>query len=135
MYTALGFFLYFCIHYYARMNVEKKRYIASWVLLAVFLPTLLLSSLHVHHESEAEEISCTACVQHHCHGHLSQLSDSMHHCVLCQFLTLTFVAGATDAVIFFFPVCKTFHAQLLCGHCSDNCGIIVTRGPPAYYKE
>ena len=39
------------------MSLERKRYIASWVLLAVFLPTLLLSSLHIHHESEADEIS------------------------------------------------------------------------------
>ncbi|MBO6125903.1 MAG: hypothetical protein J6P55_08650 [Bacteroidaceae bacterium] len=111
--------------------MERKRYIASWVLLAVFLPTLLLSSLHIHHESEANEISCNECVQHHCHGHLSQLSDSMHHCVLCQFLTLTFVAGSACAVVFFSHVSRLLHIRPLCGHCSDRCGIIVTRGPPA----
>lgn len=111
------------------MNVERKRHIASWILLAVFLPMLVLSSLHVHHV-EADDASCTACVQHQCHGHLSQLSDSMHHCVLCQFLTLTFVTGAACTVVFFSYVSRILHAHPLCDHCLDRYGIIVTRGPP-----
>ena len=134
MHIVSGFFLYFCTRNYTFMNSERKRYIASWVLLAVFLPTLLLSSLHIHHESEADEITCSACVQHHCHGHLSQLSDSMHHCVLCQFLTLTFIAGVAGAVVFFSPVCRTLHAQAICGHSTGGYGVIVTRGPPAFIE-
>jgi hypothetical protein len=114
------------------MNLEKKRYIASWILLAVFLPTLLLSSLHIHHESEAYAEQCTECVHHQCHGHLSQLADTMHHCVLCQFLTLTFVAGSVGSVIFFCFVSATHQSQPLCGHSIKGCGIIVTRGPPAF---
>ncbi|MBR4645431.1 MAG: hypothetical protein IKO73_09860 [Bacteroidaceae bacterium] len=114
------------------MSLERKRYIASWILLVVFLPTLLLSSLHIHYESETYEESCTECVHHQCHGHLSQLSDSMHHCVLCQFLTLTFVAGAVGAVIYFSFVCATLHAQPLACYIKGSCGNIVTRGPPVF---
>ena len=113
------------------MNLNTKRYIASWVLLAVFLPTLLLSSLHIHHVSE-DETSCTACVQHQCHGHLSQLSDSLHHCVLCQFLTLSFMATAAGNVVFLFPVCSKLFIKPLCGYRPKRFRIIVTRGPPAY---
>lgn len=130
---SLGIFFVFCLFIcnFAFMNVEKKRYIASWILLAVFLPTLLLSSLHIHHESETYEDSCTECVHHQCHGHLSQLADTMHHCVLCQFLTLTFVAGSVGFVVFSCFVCATRPSQPVCGHSIECCGVIVTRGPPA----
>jgi hypothetical protein len=113
------------------MKLEKKRYISAWILLAVFLPMLVLSSLHIHQESETLQDTCTECVHHHCHGHLSQLADAMHQCVLCQFLTLTFVAGVTSAFLFLSPACRTHYARLVSAHCSDSCGIIVTRGPPA----
>ena len=116
---------------FAAVKQEKGRHIASWLLLAVFLPMLLLSSFHFHENHVSEQTECTECVAHHCHGHFSQLSDSMHHCVLCQFLTLTFVAGSVCAVVFLFHVSRILHARPLCGHCSDRCGIIVTRGPPA----
>ncbi|MBQ9525609.1 MAG: hypothetical protein IJR69_10905 [Bacteroidaceae bacterium] len=113
------------------MNLNTKRYIASWVLLTVFLPTLLLSSLHIHHVSE-DETSCTACVQHQCHGHLSQFSGSLHHCVLCQFLTLSFVAGTAGTVVFLSFVCSQRFVKPLCDHIPGRYYFIVTRGPPAF---
>ena len=76
------------------MNPITKRKIASWVLLAIYLPLLLVSSLHVHETSDASESGCVECVHHQCHGHLTQLSDVMHECVLCQFLTFSYVAVA-----------------------------------------
>lgn len=113
------------------MNLDRKRHISAWILLAVFLPMLLLSSLHIHQESELSADSCTECVHHHCHGHLSQLAETMHHCVLCQFLTLTFVAGTASAFVSLCPACRIHYARPVSAHCTESRGIIVTRGPPA----
>lgn len=113
------------------MKPEKRRYISAWILLAVFLPMLLLSSLHIHQESETPQDTCAECVHHHCHGHLSQLADAMHHCVLCQFLTLSFVAGTAGTYLFLYPSCRTHYARPVSANCTESRGIIVTRGPPA----
>lgn len=115
-----------------KMRLTTKRHIASRVLLAVFVPMLLLSSLHIHETSQAEETACAECVQHQCHGHLTPFSSSVHQCVLCQFLTLTFVAAAVAAVICTLPkritVCaRHSHAVRL-----TYCGVIGLRAPPAF---
>ena len=111
------------------MYQETRRHIASWLLLAVFVPMLVLSSVHIHEIGEAIEMECTDCVHHSCHGHIATATWA-HDCVLCQFLTLTMLTAAVVAVMVFVHVCKKFHALSLCGcHavCRDN---IVTRGPP-----
>jgi len=112
------------------MELTMKRHIASWVLLAVFVPMLLMSSLHFHEPSQIEETTCAECVQHQCHGHLTQLSDGMHQCLLCQCLTLTFVAAAICAVVLFSHVSKTLIAQHQCDIHHDVCGIPTLRAPP-----
>jgi hypothetical protein len=77
--------------------------IASWLLLAVYLPILLASSFHTHHTELQEPLECAACVHHEsCPGHLDTGNIQMHDCVLCQFLQLTFFATASVA----FLVCK-----------------------------
>ena len=110
----------------------RKRHIASWLLLAVFLPMLVFSSLHVHEEhSVATEVACADCVHHNCHGHLTSTSLWTHDCVLCLFLTLTMLTAAVVAVIVYINVCRKYHAQPLKGYHTASCGIIVTRGPPS----
>ena len=114
------------------MNLMKKRHLISWWLLAVFVPMLLLSSLHVHEESvSVAATECTDCVHHSCQGHLMQTSLLTHDCVLCQFLTLTMLTAAVVAVTVYYHVCKEYLAQLFCGYHAACCGIIVTRGPPS----
>lgn len=81
------------------MNPVMKRHIAAWLLLAVYVPMLLLSSLHFHEPSQEMEPTCTECVGHQCHGHLIQLSGGMHQCVLCQVLTLTYVTTVAGALL------------------------------------
>ena len=110
----------------------RKRHIASWLLLAVFLPMLVFSSLHVHEEhSAAIETACADCAQHSCHGHLTQTASWTHDCVLCQFLTLTMLTAVIVAVTVYNHVCKDSYAQPLSGYQTASCGIIVTRGPPS----
>ena len=78
-----------------------KRYYSSWVLLAVFLPMLALSSLHVHPEAHLEEGYCKECVHHLPHaGHFGSQTTCSFDCVLCQFLTLPFLVAPVVVFVF-----------------------------------
>ena len=104
---------------------------ASWLLLAVFVPMLLLSSVHIHGYEQSADDVCTECVHHQCGGHLGQQTVSMDNCLLCQFLTLPMAAAVCmAAVTLFHVVFRLSHAQ---GHDrikSGALGVVVTRGPP-----
>ena len=112
------------------MNVDRKRYIASWVLLAVFLPMLILSSVHVHESGGLFEEECNECVHHHCHGHLGELTTTIHACVLCQFLTLSFVTTGFLIVVYYRKLNRTHFVQRHCDICTEACGIPLLRAPP-----
>ena len=114
------------------MKIANKRHIASWLLLAVFVPMLVLSSVHIHETGETIATECADCMHHSCHGHMTATPYWAHDCVLCQFLTLTMLAAAVMAVTVYVHVCKTSYAQPLCGFRSDSCGTNVTRGPPSF---
>ena len=119
---------------FAAVKLTTKRHIASWMLLAVFVPMLVLSSLHVHKASSSlAETECSDCVHHNCHGHLSQTATAIHDCVLCQFLTLRMLAAAIVAVTLYIHVCKFYHARPFCRDYAVCCGVIVTRGPPTVW--
>ena len=107
-----------------------KRQIVAFVMLAVFLPVLLLSSIHVHESAESAEVTCVDCLHNHCGGHLTQTTVHMDDCVLCQFLTLTMLTAAVMVVMVYAHVCKSNHAQPLHDFRAVCYGTIVTRGPP-----
>ena len=114
------------------MNQKARRHIAWWLLLAVFLPMLLLSSVHVHGtEGTIGETECADCVHHSCHGHMTSTAAWTHDCVLCQFLTLTSLTAAVLAITAYIQVSKKCQAQPLCGCHTACCGLIVTHGPPS----
>ena len=115
---------------FAAVKVKTRRHIASWVLLAVFLPMLIMSSVHVHETTESLDYECSGCVQHHCHGHIAQLPVSMHACVLCQFVSLPFLAAVIFAVVFYNKVYSINYAQHQSRFQLDACGIITLRAPP-----
>ena len=76
------------------MKKEVKRQLYAWLLLSVLVPMTALSALHVHDDCNDTVDVCSACFNHQAHsGHLSAGVDSIHDCVLCQFLSLSFVAA------------------------------------------
>ena len=113
------------------MNVPAKRQISAWLLLSVYLPMLLLSSLHIHDSGVEREATCHECVQHQCHGHLSQFSGDLHQCVLCQILTLTYVATAAGAMLFLLPKRLVGYARFSQATCLRSCHSVRLRGPPS----
>ncbi len=113
------------------MEVKLKRHIATWVLLAVYVPMLVFSSLHVHSAASAAEAECADCVLHHCGGHLQQHSSSSHPCVLCQFLTLQFLAVAIATVVCYSKQSKISFAQRRSFVHFESCGITTLRALPS----
>ena len=92
---------------------------------------LILSSAHIHETTESVGNPCSGCVQHQCSGHLSELTTTIHACVLCQFLTITFVAAATCAVVLYnktYSLCR-IRKQASC--LTGTRGIVTLRAPPA----
>lgn len=112
------------------MNTKTKRHIAAWVLLAVIVPMLVLSSVHVHGDSNYYNSLADECVQHHCHGHLGQQTVSLHECVLCQFLSLPLLFVAIATLIKYNKVGKIHFAQRQSIVLLDACGIPTLRAPP-----
>lgn len=81
-------------------NLGHKRQLSAWILLGVFIPMLLFASLHTHGGEQQWAGECYACLHHvHHNGHLTSNTFVFGHCVLCTFLALPFVAGATLAVL------------------------------------
>ena len=74
---------------------------------------LIFSCIHVHEEVAA--------------GADTECAD----CVLCQFISLTFVAAAVAAVAVVFNVLWILYAPKQYAIYSTTRGCIVTRGPPA----
>jgi hypothetical protein len=77
------------------LNEKKKKHIASWILLAVFLPMLLLSSFHFHAPEQAHSEECSQCAHHIPHKeHIAQQPALQHACIFCQFLSLQYTVTA-----------------------------------------
>ena len=65
------------------------------LLLLVFVPMWLMSAVHVHPVSEIAPY-CDDCAHHVSHaGHITAATVHNFECLLCQFLSLAFVAAAT----------------------------------------
>ena len=115
------------------MKLDNGRHIASWVLLAVFLPMLVFSSLHVHEDdAAATATACADCVHHNCHGHLTQMATWTHDCVLCQFLTLTLMATAAVTLLIIKKVVGSRIDTQRHNVSVAHSGIVGLRAPPAF---
>ncbi|MBQ7691696.1 MAG: hypothetical protein IJT30_10980 [Muribaculaceae bacterium] len=67
------------------MKRKDKAYWSAWVLLLVFVPMVLLSSVHFHAALNDSGAACPECLKHAVHkGHL--MTHSAHvDCPLCAF--------------------------------------------------
>ena len=79
----------------------RRRHLYAWILLGVFLPMLVMASVHVHTAYEETAVSCPDCVHHvHHDGHLSSTMLSIDHCVLCHFLAFNYLQAAQFVAVF-----------------------------------
>ena len=76
-------------------KIGLKRKVSAWILLSVFIPMLIASSLHVHGVESSTYPICHECISHIPHsGHLLADHMGLHSCVLCQFLSIAFLAAS-----------------------------------------
>ena len=113
------------------MSHPARKHFAAWLLLAVLVPAYIMASLHVHNDMQGVRAAlCNECVQHHCNGHLVAFDGPTLTCVLCQFLSLTFVAAALGVAAFRNKVFRlTADRQQRATH-ADTDGLPPLRAPP-----
>ena len=94
---------------------------------------LVFSSLHVHENGAAAAVTgCADCIHYNCHGHLTQMTTWTHDCVLCQFLTLTFVTTAAVILLIITKVVSSRIGAQRRNVCVAHSGIVGLRAPPAF---
>lgn len=109
---------------------RKQRWTAR-LLMAVFVPLLLLSSMHHHPAVVSDETVCVECVHHTPHnGHLSAQATAIHDCVLCQFQSIVYLTTSVVVLLSFTPihVANNTERAAFCQLCPV--GSISSRAPP-----
>ena len=75
-------------------DTNYKRLRSSWLLLLVYVPMLLVVTLHRHDGvQEADDaFYCEDCARNvHHDGHLVALQPTLHACVLCQLQSIPYL--------------------------------------------
>ena len=114
------------------ITLYHKRKWASILLLAVFVPMLMLSSMHHHKADESGEKACVECLHHVHHSHIGEQSVGVDGCLLCQFLSLPFIAATTLVFTFslhFLFLPKVYHRSRCL---RDAFRMRLGRAPPFY---
>jgi len=113
---------------YAEKSRRFRQTIARLFLL-VYLPMAMASAMHIHAPSPA--ITCDNCARHVAHAaHFSIADNHFDDCVLCQFLSLSYLPAAVVASIFIITPQKASFCQtaILAPQRSEVCHS--TRAPP-----
>lgn len=116
------------------MKRLDKAYWSAWMLLSVFLPMVLLSSLHVHPELLIDNEPCHECIEHTVHnGHIAAVKATVD-CPLCAFQASVYQEGQEEII--------THYHQEVISIISDNTspalvvgstGLRSSRAPPVTF--
>lgn len=111
------------------MKNHLQRKLCAWTLLAVFVPMLLLTSVHRHEVSVSQ--MCTECVQHIPHaGHWSQAVSGVDNCLLCQLHALSYLPVGLASLgcrVHYCPLRRSFQQAPVPSYIGLVCG---QRAPP-----
>lgn len=101
------------------------RRIAPWMLLAAYVPLIVLSSAHIHHDTIDHHDDCLQCA-----GHL----ESEHHhdsdCQYCQFLSLSYYGQALGQSTDLLPATESFTLSACEPRAQHRYGVSLLRAPP-----
>ena len=105
----------------------------AWVMLAVYVPMVLLSAIHVHSLHEYSKlVDCTLCeTSVHHQGHITASAQHHGECLSCRFLSTQLVVPDDD--------CRSVDNQCICKlefsratePVSRTVAYPTLRGPPA----
>lgn len=77
------------------MSLKIRTRLFAWILLSVFVPMMVMLSLHHHEAHHDHETACVECAHHLPHaGHLSSEQETFHDCVLCQFYGVPYLLSS-----------------------------------------
>ena len=109
---------------------KDKTYWSAWILLSVFLPMVLISSLHIHADYLSGTETCHDCMEHMVHnGHITDANSEVD-CPLCAFQSNIYQPEEENTVPFIQP-CTRLKADIRI--LDVSLGVIVvqsTRAPP-----
>ena len=111
-------------------RIEWRRIWMSRILLAVFVPMLLLSVLHIHTEGFADDSGCVECMHHVRHSHLSTTDFCSLQCVLCQFQTLPFIVAGLTIICIPLVAQGPITSSVRHGVIARSAEVISLRAPP-----
>ena len=113
------------------MTIEQRRDCFARILLSVFVPMLLLVTIHWHENVAGNADACVECVHHVPHsGHLTAQSLSIDNCLLCQFHALPYLPAAVVMLVALLPVDRMVCNLSTVAVESGQSSCISLRGPP-----
>ena len=101
------------------------RHIAPIVLLATYLPMVVLSSMHVHHETIDVHDDCQQCV-----GHIEEVHHHDHDCLLCNFLAQSYFAQDAGQTATILPAAERISVPTQAMAKQFHYGVPQLRAPP-----
>lgn len=107
------------------MSYRMLRHIASIVLLAIYLPMVMLSSLHVHHGTIDTDDQCRKCT-----GHIETLHHHHSDCLYCHFLNLDYHSEADGQLAVPPSTSKKSTAETAVRTDLFHDGVVLLRAPP-----
>ncbi len=112
------------------MKLDTRRLWVGRFLLMVYLLILSASVFHMH-EHGGEDFLCRDCISHVKHSdHITKGGVSLGDCVLCSFLSSSYLAAEVLALVTIALVLhRDFVEQTMCVICSTKRTILL-RGPP-----
>lgn len=115
------------------MGIRVRRRLSAWLLLLVFVPVMVATSLHVHGYEGVSIAECDQCLHHvHHSGHFNVYADHMVDCVLCQFAALPFVTATAVSVAIAVGFHLVAYAYILKVASLGVCDVKSTRAPPLF---
>lgn len=107
------------------MRYQTMRHIISILLLAIYLPTVALSSIHVHHDTIDAHDDCLQCS-----GHFEKQHHHQHDCQYCTFLSLGYLGQAEGQSSIILPVSECCSAEIAAEAEMSRHGVSLLRAPP-----
>ncbi|MBP5528302.1 MAG: hypothetical protein J6X79_07635 [Bacteroidales bacterium] len=101
------------------------RRIASWMLLAAYLPLVLLSSVHIHHETVDLHDNCLQCA-----GHFEVQHNHQCDCQYCHLLSQSYLGQDTEPLVVHIPVADSRPTEIVEKAEVFRHGVCLLRAPP-----
>jgi len=111
------------------MKQSRKAYWSSWLLLSVFVPMVLLSSMHVHQPIASAHDDCEMCLEHQVHAHLDALTAHID-CFLCHFSNNFYQSGHQDVAAVEQHLSCVIEHPIACTLPQGKVTATMLRGPP-----